>query len=242
MKALILAAGRGKRLGDISKHQNKCMIEVGGKTLLERNLDCASLLNEINEIVIVVGYRSEDIINKYGNSYNGKRIKYVVQWEQKGLVDAICWSQKTIDGEDFMLMLGDELLIQPRHKDMIKLFSDEDLFGVCGVVPVSDTSLIKKTYTVKLESDGRISRLVEKPDHPFNNLMGTGNCVFRNGIFSFIEKTPINPIRGERELPDLIGAAVSDGKRIKSFEICGGYFNLNSPSEMDDISSYFGHF
>jgi len=241
MKVLLLAAGRGKRLGELSQNQNKCMIEIGGKTLLERNLDCASSLSEIGEIVIVVGYRAEDIINKYGISHRGKKIRYVIQWEQKGLVDAISWAQDAIAGEDFMLMLGDELLIQPRHKEMIELFNKEKLFGVCGVVPVEDLNLIKRTYTINYAPDGKIINLVEKPDKPFNNIMGTGNCIFKNEIFSFIPLTPINSIRGEKELPDLIQCAVTAGKNFKMFEITLKYLNLNSPNELKETISMFAH-
>ena len=64
MKALILAGGRGKRLGDITESLNKCLLELGGKSILEYNLDRA-VEAEPNEIVIVVGYQAEDIINRY---------------------------------------------------------------------------------------------------------------------------------------------------------------------------------
>ena len=88
MKALILAGGRGKRLGKVCQDQNKCMIEIEGKPLIGYSLDCAVLTN-VSEIIIVVGYRAEEIINTFGNSYKKKLIKYITQPNQKGLVHAI---------------------------------------------------------------------------------------------------------------------------------------------------------
>ena len=88
MKALVLAGGRGNRLNELSAEQNKCMIEVRGKHLIEYNLDCAVDVN-VDEIVLIVGYKAETIINFLGNNYKGKKIKYVIQGEQKGLVHAI---------------------------------------------------------------------------------------------------------------------------------------------------------
>jgi len=72
--------------------------------------------------------------------------------------------------------------------------------------------------------------------------MGTGNCVFKNEIFSYIPKTPINQKRGEKELPDLIQCAIDDGKIVKSFIICDQYFNLNLKEDIEKAKSYFAHF
>jgi len=241
MKALILAGGRGKRIGEVSDDRNKCMVKIKGKPLIEYSLDCASQTN-ISEIVIVVGYKAEEIINTYGNKYNGKSIKYVVQPEQKGLVHAIECAKEAVGKEDFMLMLGDELMIKSKHSEMIKKYRDENLFALCGVIKVEDKNLIKKTYAVIQGVDNRIFRLIEKPANPMNNIMGTGNCVFKNKIFSYIPQTPINQKRGEKELPDLIQCAIDNGKIVKSFVICDKYFNLNLKEDIKEAESYFAHF
>jgi dTDP-glucose pyrophosphorylase len=241
MKALILAGGRGKRLAEISNDKNKCIVEVRGKPLIEYSLDWASK-TDISEIVIVVGYMANQIIDTYGDEYNKKPIKYVIQKEQKGLVHAIECAEQAINKEDFMLMLGDELMIRPRHSKMIKKYYDEDTFGLCGVVVVEDKNLIKKTYSIIQEKDNKIIRLVEKPDNPTNNIMGTGNCIFKNEIFSYIPQTPINQKRGEKELPDLIQCAIDDGKVVKSFAVCDKYFNLNFKEDIKDAESYYSHF
>jgi len=125
---------------------------------------------------------------------------------------------------------------------MIKEYYDEDIFALCGTVIVEDKNLIKKTYSIIQEENNEIIRLVEKPDNPVNNIMGTGNCIFKNEIFSYIPKTPINQKRGEKELPDLIQCAIDDGKIVKSFVICDQYFNLNLKEDIKDAKSYFAHF
>ncbi|UCE87787.1 MAG: NTP transferase domain-containing protein, partial [Deltaproteobacteria bacterium] len=65
MKALILAAGRGKRLGEHSAEHNKCMLPLAGKPLVQYSLENAVRAG-VQEIVIVVGYHAEEIINEYG--------------------------------------------------------------------------------------------------------------------------------------------------------------------------------
>lgn len=240
MKALILAGGRGKRLGKYSQNQNKCTLIVAGKPLIEYSLDCA-VNADVSEIILVVGYRAEEIINRYGIVYKQKPIKYVIQQEQKGLVHAIECSRDSIGEEEFMLMLGDEVLIKPLHQEMIKKYREENLFGICGVITVDNKSHISKTYSIIQGEDKRIYRLIEKPQNPLNNLMGTGNCIFDNSIFSYIDHTPINQKRTERELPDLIQCAIDDGQPIKSFNICDKYVNINSDTELSEAFSLFSH-
>ena len=226
LKALVLAGGRGKRLEGVSSNINKCMLDFKGQPLISYSLANAVRAG-VSEIVIVVGYRAEDIINCFGTSYEGTRIKYVIQKEQRGLVNAIECARDTIDGWDFMSFLGDEILIDPRHQQMLDLYYSRDLYVMCGVVKVKDFSQISKTYAVIQDDSSNIFRLVEKPKKPLNNVMGTGNCIFRNSIFDYIVDTPINPKRGEKELVDLIQCAIDEGNPVKSFDIGSGYININ---------------
>jgi len=239
MKALILAAGRGKRMGELCRENNKCLIKMAGRPLIEYSLDRAYQIDS-SEILIVVGYQAEAIMNIYNDNYKGKPIKYIFQEEQKGLVHAIECAKIALGEEDFMLMLGDELMINPKHCEMIKYYYDKDLFSLCGVSFVKDKNLVKKTYAV-IQNNNRIIKLIEKPENPINNFMGTGNCIFKNEILSYINKTPINPKRNEKELVDLIQIAIDDGRIIESFLVCAKYFNINSYIEISEANSYFFH-
>lgn len=234
MKAVILAAGRGKRLGDITNNINKCMLELGGKPVLEYNLDRAANIDEVDEIIIVVGHRAEDIINRYGINYKGKRIRYVFQNEQKGVVHAIECAKDAIGNDDFFLLLGDEVLINSKEREMIREFNNSNVFGLCGICIAKDREKIKRTYTVNTDDNGRIFRLIEKPRIPLNDYQGTGHCVFRNEILKYIERTPIHPERGEKELPDLIQCAIDEGKIVKTFKICDEYTNINSIEDLEE--------
>ena len=233
MKALILAGGRGSRLSPMTATLNKCMMCYAGKPLIENSLDNATKAG-VEEIVIVVGHLAEQIINAYGNCHDGTRIRYVIQWEQRGLVHAIECAREAIDGADFMLFLADEILLAPRHAEMIRTFKKESLLVICGVTEVEDVSQISKTYSIiTSDADNRIFRLIEKPTHPMNNIMGTGNCVFGNAIFDYIGSTPINQKRGEKELPDLIQCAIDDGQTVRAFRIGDAYFNVNTQDDIE---------
>lgn len=232
MKALILAGGRGKRLNQHTESNNKCMLPFMGKPLIQYSLENA-ISAGMDSIVIVVGYRAEDIINYFGTEFHGTKISYVIQNERKGLVHAMVCARDVLNNSDFMLMLADEVIISPFHGKMLELFKEENLFVVCGTVVVEDRSQISKTYTLMGdEQSNRIFRLIEKPRVTINDIMGTGNCIMRFDIFNYVERTPINIERNERELPDLIQCAIDEGQMIKYFDIGNGYFNINTPDDV----------
>jgi NDP-sugar pyrophosphorylase family protein len=237
VKALILAGGRGKRMEELSETENKCMLRIHDKPLIQYSLDSAAGIEEVEKIVIVVGYRAESIINTFGTNYNKKSIAYVIQKEPKGLVDAMECAREGIAGDDFFLFLADEVILGGRHREMLDLFRREELFCVCGVYPQDDLEMIKRTYGLMYGPDQRIFRLIEKPRKPFNPLMGTGNILFRAAIFDYIDLTPINIQRNEKELPDLIQCAIDDGEVVKYMTVCDQYINVNSPEEWKAVES-----
>ena len=235
LKALILAGGRGSRLEGDTLNTNKCMLKFGGKNLIEYSLENAVKL-EVKEIVIVVGHLAEQIINVYGNNYGGITIKYVIQWEQKGLVHAINCAKDSVGKSDFILFLGDEFFIDPDHGSMLRNFNKIKSFALCGIIEVEDVSQISKTYSVLFDKENKqIMRLIEKPISPQNNLMGSGNIIFDNAIFKYIPMTPINQKRGEKELPDLIQCAIDDGKIVLYHKLSSKYVNVNTPEEITII-------
>jgi len=232
VKALVLAAGRGSRLGQQTAESNKCMLQLFGKPLVQYSLENAVQAG-VSEIVMVVGYHAENIINGFGIDFEGTRIQYVIQDDPRGLVHAIETAGPAIGGEDFMLFLADEILWRPKHADMVANFEQQELFGICGVVQEPNPDEIRKTYAlIQDEATQRIHRLIEKPRRPPSNVRGTGNCIFRREILDYVALTPINQSRGEKELPDLIQCAIDDGEDVRSFDIGDAYVNINTPNDI----------
>jgi len=126
--------------------------------------------------------------------------------------------------------------MKTNHKSFIDEFFKSDAFAVCGVIKVHDKKLIRKTYSILFDKDSkRIFRLIEKPKNPINDIMGTGNIIFKNQIFDYIIQTPINQKRGEKELPDLVQCAIDDGKKIIYSILAYEYVNVNTPKDITII-------
>ncbi len=237
MKALILAAGRGKRINSITQHINKCMVPVNGLPLLQHHLEQAAALH-VSAIVVVVGYLGDTIAEHFGASFRGIPVHYVMQPQQLGLVHAMECAVDHLD-EDFILMLGDEYFIEPRHGEMVELFQRSGAFAVCGVVEEHDVDSIRKTYAVIEDEEHRIHRLIEKPRKPFTAIKGTGCCLFRREIMAYVQYTAIHYLRQERELPGLIQEAVDDGEVVYSCLCCSGYLNVNRDEDIAEFTDAY---
>jgi len=136
-------------------------------------------------------------------------------------------AREAIDKSDFILMLGDEVVVEPNLKEMIKKFRKEDLFAICGIVFEEDKASIRKTYTAMTDEKKRVFRLIEKPKVKINNIKGTGHCILKNEILDYIGRTPINAIRGQKELVDWIQVAIDDGKKVSVYPLTKNYTNIN---------------
>ena len=69
MQAIILAAGMGRRLGEYTKENTKCMLPVNGVRLIDRMLNQLANL-KLNRVIIVVGYKGQNVIDAVGNRYD----------------------------------------------------------------------------------------------------------------------------------------------------------------------------
>jgi len=236
MKALILAAGRGSRMGDIGG-DNKCLLELkDGLCALDYNLKRAVEI-EPDEIIIVVGHQANKIIDKYGPSVQNIPISYVTQHEPKGLVHAIECAKEQIGKSSFFLFLGDEVLINSRHKELVNDYRDMEIsYFVLGVLTDESRSdeEISKTYTVRT-CNGVVLRAIEKPAYIYEGIQGTGHCVCSNDVFDYFKCTPTTTRRGhdEKEFPDLIQSFIDVGGLVDMFDICDDYININEISDIE---------
>jgi len=106
MQAVILAAGKGTRLRPVTLHIPKPMIRVLGKNFIEHNL--TQLPKEVDELIIVVGYLSEQIMNHFGDEFEGRKVTYVKQKKALGTGHALFACKPYLRGR-FMVMMADDI-------------------------------------------------------------------------------------------------------------------------------------
>jgi len=119
MKAVILAAGEGTRMRPLTYHVPKPMARIAGKNLLEHNID--KLPQEIDEIIIIVGYLKEQIINHFGSIYKGRKIRYIEQKKPLGTGHALSLVPRALLSGEFVVFMGDDLYGEDDFKRIVKL-------------------------------------------------------------------------------------------------------------------------
>jgi NDP-sugar pyrophosphorylase family protein len=106
MQVVLLVAGKGTRMGEATRALPKPLLEAGGKSLLEHKLDM--LPDEIDDIVLVVGYHGRLIRDKIRDTYNGRRVRYAEQSEYNGTAGALLCAKELVD-DRFLVMMGDDI-------------------------------------------------------------------------------------------------------------------------------------
>ena len=157
MQAIILAAGMGKRLGELTKENTKCMIEVNGVKLIDRMLTQLSGLN-LRRVVIVVGYQADNLIRHIGKRYEGKlTIEFVLNpiFDKTNNIYSLALAKEQLQ-EDDTILLESDLIFEDR---MLRLLTDN---------PYPNLALVAKYETwmdgtmVRIDDDNNIVSFVPK--------------------------------------------------------------------------------
>ncbi|ELY47218.1 UTP--glucose-1-phosphate uridylyltransferase AglF [Natronorubrum sulfidifaciens] len=228
MQAVVLAAGKGTRLRPLTEDKPKVLVEVDGKPLIEDVFD--NLLEiGVTELVVVVGYMKEKIIERYGDEYEGVPITYAHQREQLGLAHAILQAEPHIDDE-FVLMLGDNVF-RGNLGDVINRQQEDraDAAFLVEEVPYEEAS---RYGVLDTNEYGEIVEVVEKPDEPPSNLVMTGFYTFTPAIFHACHLVQPSD-RGEYELPDAIDLLIQSGRTIDAIRMDGWRIDVGYPEDRE---------
>lgn len=204
MKCIILAAGEGVRMKPLTNEIPKPMLLVAGKPILEHIIN--DLPEGISEVIIVVGYLKDKIIDYFGNKFGGFNIQYVNQNGKFGTYHALELCKDLLsENEKFLLLYADDLHGAENFKKcseskhcaiLIKKTDDPRRFGV--------VELNKKEVIIGIE---------EKPENPKTNLVSTGVLVLDKNIFNYPAKQHTN---GEYYLTDSIEQMITAGYKFKA--------------------------
>lgn len=196
MQAVIMAAGLGTRLRPHTLTTPKPMLSVAGRPILEWTF--ASLPPDVDEVVLVVNYLKEKISAHFGDSWNGRRVRYVEQTELKGTGDALARCAPLLNGK-FLVMNGDDL------------YGADDVAAACS----RDLSILAKATDVpgrfgafRTDTAGNLVDIIEGADIEAGGLVNAGLYVLDRRFFDY----PLVPIRDGAEfgLPQTLVTMAKD--------------------------------
>jgi glucose-1-phosphate thymidylyltransferase len=229
MKAVVLAAGKGTRLRPLTDDKPKGMVEVADEPLLTHCFEQLADLG-VDELIVVVGYMKENIIEHYGDAFEGIPITYAHQREQNGLAHALLTVEEHID-DPFVLMLGDNIF-RANLQDVLNRQHEQraDAAFLVEEVPYDEASRYGVCNTNKY---GEIVEVVEKPDDPPSNLVMTGFYTFTPAIFHACHLVQPSD-RDEYELSDAIDLLIHSGRTIDAIRMDGWRVDVGYPEDRDE--------
>lgn len=241
---MIPAAGKGTRLLPLTRAIPKEMLPLGRKPVMEHIVDELKSIG-ITEVLLIIS-EEKTSIPAYFHDYPGVDISWVVQKTQKGLADAILASEEFVDGDPFLVALGDSIITpsEPEHATsrVLRCFLETDAQAVINVqsTPLEECSRYGLVRPKRWDGQRfEIDMLVEKPpkDSIPSNYAIAGRYVFDPCIFDYIRKTSPGA-GGELQITDSIGLMLKDSRPVW----CVPFLDKEARQDIGTFDSYFEAF
>ena len=224
-KAVILAAGRGTRMRELTADLPKPMIDVRGKPVLQWIVEGLRDAG-VRKFLIIVGYRADAVQSFFGDGSRFKiDIEYATQVRQDGTGRVVDLARDFVNDSPFVLAYGDILVDAANYKSIVDLAGEVE-----ALISVTRGEDVSKGGAVFLNDKMELVDLREKPKpgeatSPWYN---AGLYAFRPNIFDFTAKLKPSP-RGEFELTDAIRELAQSGKKIQAIQLTGEWADVRDP-------------
>jgi NDP-sugar pyrophosphorylase family protein len=234
VKAVILAAGKGTRMGELTENLPKPMLPVDGKPVLEHIVTGLRDEAKIGDFFIITGWRGQVIRDYFGDgSAWGVKISYGEQVVQDGTGKAPELAKEWVGEDNFLLTYGDILLRPPTDYGLLV-----EAFRESGVIAVKDGEDLTKGGAVVLDGDGFMIDLVEKAKAgqiPANAYYNAAIYLLTPEIFEHTARLEKSP-RGEYEFTDALKAFVKAGARVRGVTLRRAWADVRDPSVLADLN------
>ncbi len=219
MKGIILAGGLGSRLRPLTLVTNKHLLPVYDRPMIYYPIECLANAGIDEVLVVTGGEHAGDFLKllKNGHQLGLKYLGYAYQEGEGGIADALKLAEEFADGGKVCVILGDNIIEgsinkaaddfrkQPSGaKLLLKQVHDPERFGVA-----------------ELDSEGKVTNIVEKPKDPKSDLAVTGIYFYDHDVFSICQTLKPSD-RGELEITDVNNAYLQRGDLTS--EVLGGWW------------------
>ncbi len=231
-KAVLLAAGRGTRMRELTSELPKPMIAVRGKPILLHIIEGLRAAG-VTDFLIVVGWRADVVRQFFGDgASHGVKIVYRTQEEQNGTGKVVELARDFVGADPFVLSYGD-IIIEPANYQRLVALADD----TAAVVSVKRNEDVSQGGAVFVNDRFELIDLREKPkpNEPTSPWYNAGVYAFRPTIFDFTARLELSP-RGEYELTDAIRALALSGAKVQAFELAGAWADVRDPEILADLN------
>ncbi len=225
-RAVILAAGKGTRMGELTRETPKPLIELNGRPMLLHILDRLAAAG-VEAALIVTGYLAEQI--EAAARGHGMEVTFRRQEVVNGTAKAALLARDWVGEDPFLLTFGD-ILAEPEHyAGMWEAFAGEE--GVLAARWVDDPW---KGAAIYVDEGRRVHKIIEKPERGTSttNWNSAGIYVFSPVVFEELERVGVSA-RGEYEATSAIEQMIAAGRRVVMFPLDGDWMDVGRPEDLE---------
>ncbi len=233
-QAVILAAGRGTRLGELTRDRPKSMLPVLGQPIIARVMERLGAAG-VRRFVLVVGPREEAAARSLRFA-GADEIAVAVQIAATGTVDALLRAAPALDGA-FLLSSVDNLTPPDHVRDLAARFAASHPIAALSLLPASPEQIRRSSGVVV--RDGRVLGIEEKPADPRGIYASIMLYAFAPEFLDYLPSVPVSP-RGEREIASAIQASIQDG-RIVTYAVTEERLHLTRELDLLAINRAYLH-
>ena len=232
MKGLVLAGGSGTRLRPLTYTGAKQLVPVANRPILFYVID--NLVGAgIHEIGVIISPQTGDEVRTALDRENAEshwkaQFTYLPQDRPLGLAHAVSTAQPFLEGSDFCMFLGDNL-IGTRIDEAVTTFARSTSFEAS--VMLKQVPNPSSFGVAEVDDQGNVTRLIEKPKEPRSDLALVGIYLFRPSIFEAIRR--IQPShRGELEITDAIAMLLTMGLRVRFERVTSWWLDTGKKDDL----------
>lgn len=226
LSAILMAGGKGERLRPLTLNTPKPLLEIGGKAIIDYNIEALSLVG-INDITVTTRYLAEQIHEHFATPIAGVKVKCVTETQPLGTIGAASLVPR--DKEGNTLVMNSDLLTTISFEEMYMQHIEEQADVTIAAIPY----VVSVPYAI-LTTDGvTVNGIEEKPSYSY--CANAGIYIFSNKLLDTV------PSDSRTDATDLIEQAIDKGLKVVYYPINGTWIDVGSPNDFKQAQDLMRH-
>jgi glucose-1-phosphate thymidylyltransferase len=222
VKGVVLAGGRGTRLYPLTRITNKHLLPIGDRPMVAYAIEALVRAGVTELMVVTGGAHAGEFLRLLGDGHEHgiDRLSYAYQEEEGGIAEALGLAERFVGRDRVVVMLADNVL-ERSIRPAVENFQRQQEGARILLSRVGEPAHLRHLGVPDLGDDGRVLRIVEKPEDPPSDYAVTGIYFYDEGVFEIIPRLEPST-RGELEITDVNNWYVEQGKM--EYDVLEGFW------------------
>jgi glucose-1-phosphate thymidylyltransferase len=222
VKGVILAGGTGSRLHPLTRITNKHLLPVFDRPMVSYAIEALVRAGVAELMLVTGGTHAGEFFRLLGNGHDHgiDKLLYAYQERPGGIAEALGLAERFVDGDRACVMLADNVL-ERTFRPSVEGFAAQERGARILLARESEPEHLRHLGVPELDGDGRITRIVEKPDEPPSEFAVTGVYFYDGTVWDVLPRLEPSG-RGELEITDVNNWYVDQG--TMEYDVLDGFW------------------